>query len=142
MKTLNLFFWKMKGVFLMLFAGLMLFSCDTRSQSAAAGANAFQDIDVPEFVELMEQEDVLVLDVRTPGETAQGIIEGALEINVNGPDFQRRIQELDREKTYLVYCRSGRRSQVACKRMHEEGFNKLYNLKGGYLDWKAQKSKD
>ena len=41
----------------------------------------------------------------------------------------------DRTKSYFIYCKSGKRSQMACKIMHQYGFNKLFNLDGGIEDW-------
>ena len=97
----------------------------------------YADLDVEAFKAKMAGDDVVVLDVRTPGETAQGMIEGAIEIDVNAPDFTQKIAELDQDKTYLVYCRSGRRSVTACNAMSEAGFEHLYNLLGGYQAWTA-----
>jgi phage shock protein E len=100
----------------------------------------YQDLNVAEFREMMEQEGVVILDVRTPQETANGIIEGAIEADFNDrPVFKEFLDNLDPEQTYLVYCRSGRRSAKACQLMaKQKGATKLYNLKGGYLAWEAQ----
>lgn len=78
---------------------------------------------------------VVVLDVRTPEETAQGKIQGAIELDFRSPDFAAEVAKLDPEKTYLVYCRSGNRSGKACHLMAEKGFKNLFNLSGGYLAW-------
>ena len=82
--------------------------------------------------------DVVILDVRTPGETAAGMIEGAVEIDFRGDNFKDQISALDKDKTYLVYCKSGGRSASACEIMQEMGFEKLYNLDGGYTRWSAE----
>lgn len=104
-----------------------------RAQSAASGA--YQNIDVAEFAKMMKGSNVVVLDVRTPQETAQGKIKGAKEINIFDPNFNQKIEALDKGKTYLVYCRSGNRSARACSMMANQGFENLYNLKGGYTAW-------
>ena len=93
------------------------------------------DLNVTEFKSEMEEENAVLLDVRTPQETAQGMIEGAIEIDVRNPNFIEKIQALDKSKTYLVYCRSGRRSTAACNIMEEEGFEDLKNLLGGFNKW-------
>lgn len=97
------------------------------------------DVKVEEFKTLMTESNVVVLDVRTPKETAEGMIEGAIEIDVKAADFKEKIKALDKDKKYLVYCRSGRRSVVACNAMEEGGFEKLVNLKGGFKAWKKAK---
>lgn len=83
----------------------------------------------------MEGSNAVVLDVRTPPEIAAGKIAGALELDYKSPDFRERLAALDTTKTYLVYCRSGNRSGKACAIMAEMGYDTLYNLAGGYLDW-------
>ena len=95
------------------------------------------DIDVVQFKQMMSQPDVVVLDVRTPQEVAQGkITDDALNIDVtNKPLFEQEIEKLDKDKTYLVYCRSGHRSGIASQEMVRRGFKKVYNLKGGILAW-------
>lgn len=95
----------------------------------------FQNVDVEGFKKLMQQPDVVVLDVRTPQEVAQGAIEGSININLYDPNFDAKLSELDKSKTYLVYCRSGRRSVTASNKMLEKGFTKVYNLLGGYNAW-------
>jgi rhodanese-related sulfurtransferase len=84
---------------------------------------------------MAEHPDVILLDVRTEPEINQGIIPGAEHFDVKLPGFAQEVQELDKDKEYLVYCRSGRRSVAACKIMADQGFTKLYNMEGGYMAW-------
>lgn len=86
---------------------------------------------------MSEQENVLLLDVRTPAEVAQGIIEGAIAIDFFANDFQTQISALDKDTNYFVYCRSGNRSGQACQMMDQLGFKSLVNLEGGILAWNA-----
>ncbi|NET31928.1 MAG: rhodanese-like domain-containing protein [Cyanothece sp. SIO1E1] len=86
----------------------------------------------------MQDDNVVLLDVRTPEEVAGGKIEGALEIDVLADDFEQKIQNLEKDKTYLVYCKAGSRSARACKVMEKAGFQDLYNLKGGYTAWSSK----
>lgn len=126
---------------------LTLWSCQSSAQQnneQTRHANnesqaVFKNIDIDEFEKMMVGKDIVVLDVRTPPETAQGMIEGAIEIDIKNPDFVQQIQKLDKDKTYLIYCRSGRRSVTACNIMAEQGFSKLYNMLGGYNAWSAEK---
>lgn len=86
---------------------------------------------------MAEQENVVLLDVRTPGEVAEGKIEGAIAIDFFANDFQTKVNALDKDKNYFVYCRSGQRSGQACQMMDQLGFKSLVNLDGGFLAWKA-----
>lgn len=96
----------------------------------------YQDLSPAEFAERIGGENTVLLDVRTPGETAGGIIEGAIEMDYRAPDFAEQIKSLDPNKTYLVYCASGGRSGKTCGMLNEAGFDEVYNLKGGYSAWK------
>lgn len=76
-------------------------------------------------------EDGALLDVRNAEEFAAFHLEGATNLNYLGPDFLEQIEKLDAAKTYLVYCRSGRRSVRACTLMKNMGIEKLVHLDGG-----------
>jgi len=86
-------------------------------------------------VQLMNNEDVVVLDVREPGETAAGKISKAIQIPAGA--VGKRIGELDKHKnkTLLVYCKTGARSGAACKELSSHGFEKVYSLNGGMVAW-------
>jgi rhodanese-related sulfurtransferase len=96
------------------------------------------NINEAEMTKIMaEQKEVIVIDVRTPSEVANGFIEGTdLFINVNGSNFKEEIAKLDKSKTYVVYCHSGARSGQAVSYMKNQGFETLYNLKGGISSWR------
>ena len=86
-------------------------------------------------VQLMNNEDVVVLDVREASETAAGKIAKAVQIPASA--VKTRIAELDKhkDKTLLVYCKTGARSAAACKELSQHGFDKVYSLNGGLLAW-------
>jgi rhodanese-related sulfurtransferase len=86
-------------------------------------------------VQLMNQEDVVVLDVREPSETVGGKIAKAIQIPVGA--VAKRVGELEKfkDKTLLVYCKSGARAGIACKELSKNGFDKVYSLNGGLLAW-------
>ena len=86
------------------------------------------------FQVLMQQKSQ-VIDVRTPEEYALGYIDGAILIDYKASDFQASISALNRNITYLIYCRSGNRSGKASIIMDSLGFKKIYDLKGGYMNW-------
>jgi rhodanese-related sulfurtransferase len=79
----------------------------------------------------------VVIDVRTPGEYAGGYIWGAINIDIGSPDFRDRVAPLDKNFTYIVYCRTGVRSNQARNVMKELGFKYVINMTGGYTDWVA-----
>ena len=82
--------------------------------------------------------DFIILDVRTPEEYDSGYIEGAINIDYNSEDFSAQLETLDKDKTYLIYCRTGRRSAGARDVMEELGFREVYNMSGGIVEWEAQ----
>ena len=86
-------------------------------------------------VQLINNEDVVVVDVREASETAGGKISKAIQIPVTA--LKTRIAELDKhkDKTVLVYCKTGARAGAACKQLSQAGFEKVYNLSGGLLAW-------
>lgn len=77
-------------------------------------------------------EGTIIIDVRTPAEFATGHLEGALNIDVQSPDFAAQISQLDASQTYFVYCRSGNRSGQAMAQMSTLGFSDMDN--GGSVE--------
>ncbi len=80
----------------------------------------------------------VVLDVRTPEEFGDGHIENAINIDYYSDTFRDELDNLDKSKTYLVYCRSGGRSANAMSIMAELNFKEAYNMLGGMIEWKAE----
>lgn len=78
----------------------------------------------------------VVLDVRTPEETGEGIVEGAMMIDFYQADFDKKLNGLDKTKNYYLYCKAGSRSSKAANLMSEKGFKNVYQLDGGILGWK------
>jgi len=79
----------------------------------------------------------VILDVRTPDEFRSGYIEEAVNIDYYGPGFQVELGKLDRTKTYLIYCRSGNRTEDTFEMMRQLGFREVYPLEGGIKAWLA-----
>jgi rhodanese-related sulfurtransferase len=121
----------MKKVFALISSLLLLVGCST----STAGATS---MDVLDFSKKITESGVVILDVRTPGEFAEGYIEGARMIDFQGGSFETEIEALDKNATYAVYCRSGNRSGQAVKIMQDAGFLNLFNLEGGVIDWANQ----
>ncbi len=97
-----------------------------------------QIVSVAEFKEGLSNNEVQLIDVRTPKEYNDGHIENARLIDFLSEDFKIKIQELDKEKPIYLYCRSGGRSGKASIVMEELGFKEIVDLKGGYLAWSKQ----
>jgi rhodanese-related sulfurtransferase len=78
---------------------------------------------------------LVVLDVRTPDEFAEGHLPGAALVDFYDDGFPARLEALDREVPYLVYCRSGGRSGKTAQLMDQMGFQDVTDLDGGMLAW-------
>lgn len=78
---------------------------------------------------------ILVIDVRTPAEYAEGHIAGARNINFNGADFAEKLGAVDRKQTVLVHCARGGRSTSSLEVFKKLGFKKVIHLDGGFTDW-------
>lgn len=104
---------------------------------AAPTAGAPKTVD-PAGAEALIAKKVQILDVRTAEEWSEGHLEGATRIDVQQDGFDAQAaSRLDKAKPVLVYCRSGRRSTEASKRLAAAGFTEVHNLKGGILAWTA-----
>ena len=89
--------------------------------------------------QLENDENAIVLDVRTEDECNDGIITNAIMLDINkGQFFINEIETLNKSKNYSVYCRSGVRSAKACDIMNELGFENTFNLLGGFMQWDGE----
>lgn len=88
-----------------------------------------------EALELLKKDDLVILDVRTPGEYKSGHIQDAVLIPVQ--ELQRRFDELAdyKDRPILIYCATGNRSTVASKILQDRGFKEIYNLRYGIKGW-------
>ena len=85
------------------------------------------------------EENAIILDVRTPEEFETSRIPNSKNIDFYNPqNFMLEIEKLDRDNSYYVYCRTGVRSANSCQLMNELGFDKVYNLLGGIVEWKGE----
>jgi len=94
-----------------------------------------QQLNVNEAVRLMNDSDVVVLDVRESNEYNTGHIRDSIHIPMNS--LVKRLTELDKYKSkqILAYCRSGSRSNSACRTLNKQGFENVSNLAGGIMSW-------
>ena len=116
-----------KSFFILMLSILGFIGCNAQKGSS---------IDSKEAYRLIKADaNIAILDVRTAKEFADGHVAGAVNIDVNQADFAQKIDQLDRSKTYIVYCRSGRRSRKAVGIMAAKGFKNLYNVSDGFVGW-------
>lgn len=105
----------------------------------ACGSNssAITTVEAAAFLTETSKPGVTVVDVRTPEEFTAGHLDGAVNMNVEGSDFDTQIVTLDTAGTVAVYCRSGRRSAIAAEALASAGFTSIVTLQGGLADLQA-----
>lgn len=105
--------------------------------NGSKAVNGFDSVDAARFAEVIKDEHVQIIDARTPAEFSGGHIPGAVNIDVNGEDFNRKVAELDKGRPVAVYCRSGRRSKMAAEYMVSCGLE-VTELSDGILSWRGE----
>lgn len=106
----------------------------SNNASLSSSLSFVKNVKEEEFTRLiLDKSETVILDVRTKEEYDSGHVEKAINIDYNSADFSKKISALDKNKTYLVYCRSGNRSSKAVSEMKGLGFTSIYNLSGGVL---------
>lgn len=93
------------------------------------------EISPEEAEELLGNESDIIIDVREDNEVAQGMIKDAIHIKLE--NIPHSLQELDKDKHYIMVCRSGRRSMTAAAFLDERGY-KVSSMAGGMLDWNGE----
>jgi len=108
-----------------------------KATAEVSATKRFRNIDVAEWEKLRKDASVVVLDVRTAEEFADGHMPGAINLDIRGGKFAETLAGLDKSKTYLVHCAVGGRSAKACGQMDGMKFDKVLNLFGGITAWEA-----
>ncbi len=124
--------WVFVSVLLILLIGV--------SWSVASPDNAtVRDLTPEQFKAMLDRRGddpgVMLLDIRTPKEFQQGHIEGAFLLDFYAGDFIERLKALDKNKTYMIYCRSGNRSGKTLAMLEQLGFRPAYHLNSGLVGW-------
>ena len=83
----------------------------------------------------------IVIDIRTSQEFKKSHLEGAKLIDYRGKSFRKEVAKLDRQQAYLIYCRSGVRSEKSLQIWEELGFQQLYHMKSGMRGWQQKNGK-
>ena len=108
-----------------------------KSNSANEQVFPIKTISIATFKAHRKVKKGLLLDVRTPEETAEGHIEAAVFLDYYRSDFQAQIQRFPKDEPVYIYCRSGNRSRKAAKKFAALGFREVYNIQGGFQAWKT-----
>lgn len=93
-------------------------------------------LNADQFEQKLQMEDVQLVDVRTADEFAEGHLPNAINIDINGDEFELQTAKLDKEKPVMVYCKMGGRSAKAASKLKEQGFKNITDLDGGITSWK------
>lgn len=127
-----------------LFLSILFFTSCKSKQESNQNEESFKNLTVEEVIILLEANpDIIVIDVRTPDEIAEtGAIENSINIDFKSSDFKEKISVLDKDKEYILFCKSGNRSGQASKIMAEMGFSNINNLNNaGYEEFSKALSK-
>jgi rhodanese-related sulfurtransferase len=106
--------------------------------ACAASQPAAELIDAQQAQQILQQQNVQVLDIRTPAEFADGHLAKARNLDFYASDFAEQLKQLDPKAPYVMYCASGRRSAEAHLQMKAMGFEQVYEIQGGYQAWQSQ----
>ena len=107
--------------------------------------NSVDKFEILDYVDFKNQivNNVQLIDVRTSEEFNAGHIEGSINIDFKNEEvFYQSFQKLDKKNPVYVYCRSGNRSKKSADKLLEMGFSKVFDLKGGYIEWNLNELKD
>lgn len=109
----------------------------TQTQTTVSQKN-YRDISVTDAANMIAStKDLVVLDIRSPEEFAEGHIEGAVNVDFRQANFAAELANLDKDQTYLLHCHSGGRSSKSIKILEELGFTDIAHMKQGIQGWRA-----
>lgn len=80
--------------------------------------------------------EITILDIRPKDEFKIEHVPGAVNLDYNGHEFQKKVETLDKDSDYLIYCESGVRGGYFMSKMRDSGFKSAYNILGGFVGWK------
>lgn len=127
------------ALFVVLMGTLLLWTTGCRTAGRAMGSTGpavVTHLTPVGAADLVSNNEVLVLDVRTPEEFADGHLAGAVNVDYKSEGFEAGLAALDSGSTVLVYCRSGNRSTRSLPALEKMGFERVFHLDGGFNAWK------
>ena len=116
-------------------AGLIPASCQTQQGQQITAVSPSQAAEL--IAKHQGDANFVILDIRTPGEFRSGHLKDAIMIDYYSKSFVDEIRRLDKEKSYLVYCRSGNRSARSMDLLKKLQFKKIYHLESGINSWNS-----
>ena len=123
-------------------ASASFFGCNKKESIASVENSVYENITPKKAKDMIRansgNESFIILDIRTPEEYETGYIEGAVNTDYYSDTFRKNLSKMQKNRTYLVYCRSGNRSGKTFEIMKELGFEQVYNMTGGMNDWMAE----
>lgn len=122
----------MNKLILILFTTISFLSCQ------AQNSEHYQLLDAKRYAMAIQQQDIILIDVRTAQEYNQGKIGNAVNINYMDKNFLESMQQYDKHQPIYIYCQSGNRSGKAARLLIENGFTNIVDLAGGYGNWPHQ----
>lgn len=122
-----------KNIVLYFIIGLSFLCCKQEASS-----KNLTNLSPEEFQMTLNSNTVQLIDVRTPKEFNSGHIPTAVNADFFSDDFSKMINKFDKEAPVYIYCRSGKRSGKSVDEFQKAGFTKIYNLEGGFLNWKSK----
>ena len=125
----------MKKAFLALAIFGLLLSCKNET-TANSAITEVKLVPVEDVLKIVQMEEAQLIDVRTPEEYGEGHIANALNIDFFSDNFLENMENLDKEKPVVLYCKSGNRSNKSAQKLKESGFSKIYDVDGGITEWK------
>jgi rhodanese-related sulfurtransferase len=102
--------------------------------------STFELITPQDALKLIEEHpEIVIIDIRPEVDYKKDHIPGAQNLDYDGHDFQHKAERLDKNKKYLIYCKSGVRSEYFMVKMKESGFEDVHAILGGYMAWQVSK---
>ncbi|MBC7389311.1 MAG: thioredoxin [Opitutaceae bacterium] len=109
--------------------------------AACSNAGSQNVLSPSKFEQSLKDQPGIIVDVRTPGEYAEGHISNALNIDFYSPEFNSGFKKFDKAKPIYVYCQRGGRSESAVEKLNKNGFKNVYELDGGIIKWEEEGKK-
>lgn len=134
----------MKWIIYLLTLVFAVQSCSSKTDDKSSASEStvsqsqIENLDAATFKAKVESGNGVILDVRTPGEVAQGYIENAVIIDIYNQNFIAELNKLPKDKEVYVYCASGVRSVQAAEILQQNGFTHIFNLSEGLMDWQRR----
>jgi rhodanese-related sulfurtransferase len=97
----------------------------------------FSSLDPKTFLSMQEDRKGTIIDIRTPAEYAEQHLHGSINFDFYSVDFEKQLENLDKNHPFFIYCRTGSRTRTVLDIMKANGFNEVYDMKGGIIAWEV-----